>query len=833
MSLNKVLNRPMFRREALRRGVLKPIKAKVGQYIQQGPMMQQGPMPAQGPYSMIPTEYQGPKGKSFFYDPKSGSYLTGYGQSKMKAKAIGGLQGLAGPLALYSGLQAVSPTAAYALGGAELTGLGMGFMSKRPGMQLASRMLTGPSRYAASNPLAALGIGTMLAIGGGTKDYFQTRELVKEYAKAKGIPEKKALSIFDRDFAGKGGRPITDIRKSDIGKLVMSEVPGMSAYLTSGISDRTPSPAEDDKGMSDLDIAKEMRSYADFVKTGARDAEGKQILPKGMRIYQDVDTLVKKYKDLDKARTFNTEEIVMPEDQMLQDQQSIKNAQEAYKTADTLTLKIMNEQMVPYEKARNIAMGLINGDINTTQAKEVATNDVLYAKVPNLNNDQKHPEVIKEQKNVEQIKKKQNTIDQKGPDTVGTTSDQGKETGASGTGGNSTGQITGDAEIDEAKKIAGTIDMTQFLKADPRKTAQDPQQVFLMKLAAGLLSGKTMKGGMGGFAEVFGQALGPAVDAKILVKMKNDEAYRDWASTVLSYNTDLIKLRNDALKEALDAQGKSKFDLGSFEIGGQFYEAKINRDTSEVLVYNGKEYVPVAPDAGQFYKQQDSSAYMDNIRLIADGQLSEDILKEQIALMSTDAGRKAIGGSGVIIGFAEVLKNLPSEIKDGLVGSVSADFSMSQGDLSDKEFADLQKRADKVLGKFESKTQKFLSGNPNASEILGKLKVNARTLTYTLANALKDKDRLTNRDLDLIEELTGFLGVEPDDKIVQKYEELLGLVQEKNRLRRNKFYTLGYTNNDINGILNSFGTGKIIQGTSPQAFETDMSALDFLMGVNQ
>ena len=375
--------------------------------------------------------------------------------------------------------------------------------------------------------------------------------------------------------------------------------------------------------------------------------------------------------------------------------------------------------------------------------------------------------------------------------------------------------------------------MTQFLKADPRKTAQDPQQVFLMKLAAGLLSGKTMKGGMGGFAEVFGQALGPALDAKILVKMKNDEAYRDWASTVLSYNTDLIKLRNDALKEALDAEGKSKFDLGSFEIGGQFYEAKINRDTSEVMVYNGSEYVPVAPDAGQFYKQQDSSAYMDNIRLIADGQLSEDILKEQIALMSTDAGRKAIGGSGVIIGFAEVLKNLPSEIKDGLVGSVSADFSMSQGDLSDKEFADLQKRADKVLGKFESKTQKFLAGNPSASEILGKLKVNARTLTYTLANALKDKDRLTNRDLDLIEELTGFLGVEPDEKIVQKYEELLGLVQEKNRLRRNKFYTLGYTNNDINGILNSFGTGKIIQGTSPQAFETDMSALDFLMGVNQ
>ena len=41
---------------------------------------------------------------------------------------------------------------------------------------------------------------------------------------------------------------------------------------------------------------------------------------------------------------------------------------------------------------------------------------------------------------------------------------------------------------------------------------------------------------------------------------------------------------------------------------------------------------------------------------------------------------------------------------------------------------------------------------------------------------------------------------------------------------------MGYTNNDINGILNSFGTGRVIQGTSPDAFATDTSALDFLMG---
>jgi hypothetical protein len=535
--------------------------------------------------------------------------------------------------------------------------------------------------------------------------------------------------------------------------------------------------------------------------------------------------LVKKVKDKERVIASAVETASMSPDDSLQ-LDSVLSQRVLDKNIAIAELRnaLMAQKNLDVNKATNLALAITEGDIDANNVDAIVKDDELYAQVPNRGGDTNHPKYVKEVKTAEEIDKKNKTPNQNaGGDGISTAN-------AGGTGNGTNQQSTGDPEIDEAKKAADTIDMTQFLRADPRKTEMDPQRVFLMKLAAGLLSGKTMKGGFAGLAEVFGTALGPAVDAKVLVKMKNDEAYRDWASTVLSYNTDLLELRNEALKDQIDAAGNSKFDLGSFEQGGQFFEAKKDKNTGDVYVYDGQNYRLAAPDAGQFYVQKDSAAYMDNIRLIADGQLSSDILKEQIALMSTDAGRKAIGGSGIILGFAEVLKNLPGEIKDGLVGSVSTDFTMSQGDMNDKEFADLQKRTDKVLEKFESKTQKFLAGNPSASEILGKLKVNARTLTYTLANALKDKDRLTNRDLDLIEELTGFLGVEPDEKIVQKYEELLGIVEEKNRLRKNRFYTMGYTNNDINGILNSFGTGRVIQGTSPDAFATDTSALDFLMG---
>ena len=80
MSINKVLNRPMFRKEALRQGVLKPIKARVGRYIQQGPLMQQGPGVAPGPYSRVPLTQQGPIPKSFSYNPRTGDYITDYGK---------------------------------------------------------------------------------------------------------------------------------------------------------------------------------------------------------------------------------------------------------------------------------------------------------------------------------------------------------------------------------------------------------------------------------------------------------------------------------------------------------------------------------------------------------------------------------------------------------------------------------------------------------------------------------------------------------------------------------------------------------------------------------
>ena len=792
MSINKVLNRPMFRKEALKQGVLKPIKARVGRYIQQGPLMQQGPAVAPGPYSRVPLTQQGPMPKSFSYNQRTGEYITDYGKKAIPRNIGRNLRGLGGVAALYSGASAagVPDPLLTAIGATEAASIPFAF-GKGPASQTIARTLSAPSRFAYSNPISAVGLGALGITSGGTKSYFDEKELVRDYAKRNNISYRKAMDIFNRDLVFTGGRPMSEMRKSDVGKMILGMNPAVGSYIRSGLKDTAPGglpgqPTTVRGSKSEKEVASEMRSYFDQSKQYGR-------------YFQDVDELVKKVKDKERLATQNRELTMMsPDDAMQMDQATAMDDVNVAMAKMELRNAIMAQHNVDVQRASNIAVAVTEGDMDRSMIKAAAENDNIYETVPNYVNDPNHKDAIKMAKADEEIQKKINQ-------QTGTPKDDETESAPGG----STEQVTGDNDIDTAKQYANEGLTVNLKDLDPRTTAIDPKRVFLLKLAEGLLKGKTRQGGLAGAAEVFGTALGPAVDSMVLVKMKNDEAYRDFAATVLDYNTELLKARNELLKDG-------KRQRGSISMGGKFYEAFTDKDTGQIYVVDDKtgEYREVSTVDATFFPEKDSAQYVDNIRLVADGALASKILEDQIALMRTPEGKTAIGASGLLLSFAETVGNLPGEIKDGITGALSSDFQMSQGDLSDEAFEKLQERADKALGKFEQTLDKRLKKDLSASETLGKLKVNARMLTYNLANALKDKDRLTNRDLQLIEELTGTLSTEPDEKIIQKYEELLRRVQQKNNLRLTKFYTMGYTPNDVKRILEPI-QGQLIEEVQP------------------
>jgi hypothetical protein len=256
MSLNRVLNRPIFRREALRQGAIKPIRAKVGIYAQ-GPAMQQGPtFLSKSQYSNFPLQYQGPEGRSFAYDPKTGQYITGYGKGKIKAGSAKFARGLTGLGALYAGAEAAGipdpliQTAAFS----ELAALPLSF-GKSPTSKALTRILGAGSRFATSNPIGAIGIGGLMALTGGTKAYFDERKMVKDYARANNIDEKKAMDIFNRDLSFGGQRPMTT---SDIGKIILAG--GSARNIVAGGLDKTPEGPPGSKSVEQR-IAGEMRQY--------------------------------------------------------------------------------------------------------------------------------------------------------------------------------------------------------------------------------------------------------------------------------------------------------------------------------------------------------------------------------------------------------------------------------------------------------------------------------------------------------------------------------------------------------------------------------------------
>jgi hypothetical protein len=796
--MNRVLNRPMFRREALRRGVLKPVKARVGQYIQQGPMMQQGPVRAQGPYSMIPTEYQGPKGKSFFYDKKSGSYLTDYGKSKIGRGLKGFGSGLLGITALYEGARAggVPDPLVNAAYYSELAGLPLS-LAKGKTAKTVGRMLTSGSRLAAANPLAAIGIGGALTLGGGTKSYFDERKMVEDYAKANNIPVKKAMDIFNRDLAGIGGRSITDFRKSDIGKAILAT--SSSRNIVAGGLDKKPEGPPGSKSYEQR-IAGEMRNYFDDSKTYGR-------------YFQDVDQLVNNVREQEKRFNMNYDtESMSPDDMMQVDQQAAYDKQQLDLAQIELRNAVAVQKDIDPLRASNIAVAVTEGKLKPEEIDAASTNDEVYSKVDNKMNDPNHPETIKFAKTNEEIEKKI---------TNGNTSEEAKKTV-----GDTVGADTTDPEVNDAKRLAANVDITQFFK-DPRISQTDPNKVFLLKLAAGLLSGQTMKGGLAGVGEILGNALGPAIDAKILVKMKNDEAYRDWASQVLTYNAALYKARNDAVK--------MKLTPGSFAMpDGTFAEARRDKETAQVFISQNGQLIPVTEQEGQFFEQKSDATLFDNVKLIADGYLSDKLLSDSIKLMESNKGKTAIGASGIFVNLIDVAKNIPGELRDGFFGA-NTTFDITQGDLSDKEYKKLQKRTNDAVEGLEEGITEFLKSNPEASAVLAKLRVNARMLTYSLANSLKDKDRLTNRDLELIEQLTQTMTAGmTDEKIISQYKNLLQAVREKNNIRIGKLGISGYTQQDTTTILNSMGLGSYSpQYTIEKEFNIDsaQAALDELMGI--
>ena len=355
--------------------------------------------------------------------------------------------------------------------------------------------------------------------------------------------------------------------------------------------------------------------------------------------------------------------------------------------------------------------------------------------------------------------------------------------------------------------------------------------VFLANLASGLLTGTTKKQGLGGALEVFGQAIGPAVNNYATIKLKEGELRAQNREASLNAAVDHMKFVNDNANAEVERPEQTG---GIVQIRGadgrlrnyKAYQMKDGTVTMAAGVGNdGREmFVPVAQGApisdsngqliGQFenfleqknvdkrlFDIQDVlgnrynalSVTRDVLKTLNQMDESGETVKAGAALSIDQFTRRLSGVAKEVLGFE--VSGMSLDALEAKVSELQADEYAAidrDPDLSDEGKEAAKKNLDSKnlikQAKARLKNRGMLSGLSRAEQ--EKLAVQEVTLTYALANTFKDQDRLTQRDVNAAKEIVNIFSLGRSSKDVKASIQAIGRQLESDIRRQESLYTV-------------------------------------------
>jgi len=355
--------------------------------------------------------------------------------------------------------------------------------------------------------------------------------------------------------------------------------------------------------------------------------------------------------------------------------------------------------------------------------------------------------------------------------------------------------------------------------------------VFLANLASGLLTGTTKKQGLGGALEVFGQAIGPAVNNYATIKLKEGELRARNREASLNAAVDHMKFVNDNANAEVERPEQTG---GIVQIRGadgrlrnyKAYQMKDGTVTMAAGVGNdGREmFVPVAQGTpisdsnGQLIGQFENFLEQKNVdKRLFDIQdvlgnrynalsVTRDVLKTLNQM--DESGKTVKAGAALSIDqFTRRLSGVAKEVLGFEVSGMSLDALEAKvselqadeyaaidrdPDLSDEGKEAAKKNLDSKnlikQAKARLKNRGMLSGLSREEQ--EKLAVQEVTLTYALANTFKDQDRLTQRDVNAAKEIVNIFSLGRSSKDVKASIQAIGRQLESDIRRQESLYTV-------------------------------------------
>ena len=329
-------------------------------------------------------------------------------------------------------------------------------------------------------------------------------------------------------------------------------------------------------------------------------------------------------------------------------------------------------------------------------------------------------------------------------------------------------RMVSDPLIDRAREL--------YNQMNQGKGMSQSNLVFLANLASGLLTGTTNKKGLGGALEVFGAALGPAVNNYAVMKLKEDEIQRNSMETYLGYALDELKLFNEAAAgtpfegdlgviQFTDKNGNITNLKGRQTKGGTMQVATGQIDERGNMVYAsvGADEIEGYGTPTQFLKKDTVDKETVKIGEILSNRyktygVANNVLDILTAKPTAGGPRGAIqlfterfgGALQDVFGIGATTASEAKALYEQQRARIEADET-----LSDEAKKKILKTFDydSIYKQAEKKIKSRLGSEEVDAETLEKLAVAETTLVYALANSFKDQDRLTERDVKAAERL--------------------------------------------------------------------------------
>jgi len=287
-------------------------------------------------------------------------------------------------------------------------------------------------------------------------------------------------------------------------------------------------------------------------------------------------------------------------------------------------------------------------------------------------------------------------------------------------------------------------------------------RLLLLQLAAGLLSGKTMQPGVTGFLDVLGQAGQQVIPMAIALEREREKDEMELAKMLIKSTEKVKKISPPSLK--------LKYRLPNGEVSNAL-SASVT-DEGKYLVYDNINNAPVQyvvdpASVVSMRKIEDNltlkSKLQKEYRAIKQGEqftkLFVNVAAENPELIGVEGGlNKIILRTGETIKIATKSKDYKDAIKKLKIDSENnfMDFKQTYGveDGVDKRMSGIMKDIEDALPDLDDPNEKI--------QAQALLKTLSLLSTYSLAQVLKDKDRLAVADIDRAEkELGDIFGLIP------------------------------------------------------------------------